>query len=183
MRRNATYFGKKMTNLYTNTVLDWENERLFQDNPLEKIETRKGRAYYHYSSWFDVHEKFDSGQVLSAFLLEMHDGEHLVVAFGSHRRSGLVSLSKLTQLHGRKDTTSLGLNYATFDLSLENDCMTNVALEQIEKKTKAHCLLLPYKLPNTSFNKQFAIVYDDWDTVSFDGIKTNVEPCPNVLKV
>ena len=183
MRRNATYFGKKMTNLYTNTVLDWENERLFQDNPLEKIKTRQSRTYYHYLSWFDVQEKFDLGQVLSAFLLEMRDGEHLVVAFGSHRRSGLVSLSKLTQLYGRKDTTSLGLNYATFDLSLENDCMTNVALEQIEKKTKAHCLLLPYKFPNKSFDKQFAIVYDDWDTGSFDGTKTKVEPCPNVLKV
>ena len=113
----------------------------------------------------------------------MRDGEHLVVAFGSHRRSGLVSLSKLKQLHGRKDTTSLGLNYATFVWSLEKDCMSNVDLEQIEEKTKSHCLLLPYKLPNKSFDKQFAIVCDDRDTVSFDGIKTKVEPCPNVLKV
>ena len=109
------------------------------------------------------------GQVLSAFLLELRDGEHLVVAFGSHCRFGLVGLSKLKQLQGRKDTTSLGLAYATFVLSLEKDCMINVDLEKIEEKTKSHCLLLPYKLPNKSFEKQFAVVYDDWDTGLFDG--------------
>ena len=182
MRRNAAYFGKKMTNLYTNTVLDWENERLFQDNPLEMIANRPSRMYCKDARWFDVQEKFESGHVVSAFLLKMDDGEHLVVAFGSHRRSGLVSLAKITQVDGKKDIASLGLAYTTYVMSLEKDCMVDVSLEKIEQQTTSHCLLLPYMLPNKSFEKQFAIVYDDWDTGSFDGTKSKVKPCPNVLK-
>ena len=138
--------------------------------------------YYQYSSWLDVQEKFESGHVVSAFLLKMDDGEHLVVAFGSHRRSGLVSLAKITQVDGKKDIASLGLAYTTYVMSLEKDCMVDVSLEKIEQQTTSHCLLLPYRLPNKSFDKQFAIVYDNCNTGSLDRTKSKVEPCKNVLK-
>lgn len=48
-------------------MLEWENERLFVNDQLDKVETRKGRMYYRYSELADVKKTFDSSQVLSAF--------------------------------------------------------------------------------------------------------------------
>ena len=41
MQRTAEYFGKKMCNLFQMNVLEWENERLFKEDPLNKIVSRK----------------------------------------------------------------------------------------------------------------------------------------------
>ena len=84
-------------------------------------------------------------------------------------------------MEGIKDIASLGLAYTTYVMSLEKDCMVDVSLEKIEQQTTSHCLLLPYRLPNKSFDKIFAIVYDDWDTGSLDGTKSKMELCKNVL--
>jgi len=53
-------------------------------------------------------------------------------------------------------------------------------IDELESTTKAHCLLLPYVIPNVAFAKQFAVVYDDWDVEGLSG-KQCMRPCNTVL--
>ena len=144
MRRNAQYFGKKMVNLYTNNVLDWENDRLFRDNPLAKIASRPLRMYYQYPNWSDVNVKFTSGQVLSAFTYGNESEEKLMIAYGSKRRSGMVSLASVTRSNEMEGTSSIGLTYVSYELQREECCEEHVNLKTMEDNIRSYCLLLPY---------------------------------------
>ena len=116
MRRNAQYFGKKMVNLYTNNVLDWENERLFREDPLAKVASRPLRMYYQYPNWSDVDVKFRSGQVLSAFTYGNATDAKLMIAYGSKRRLGLVNLASVTRVNETQVTSSIGLPFLSYEL-------------------------------------------------------------------
>lgn len=181
MRRNAQYFGKKMVNLYTNNVLDWENDRLFRDNPLAKIASRPLRMYYQYPNWLDVNVKFTSGQVLSAFTYGNASEEKLMIAYGLKRRSGMVSLASVTRSNETEGTSSIGLTYVSYDLQGEECCEEHVNLKTMEDNIRSYCLLLPYLLPGTDYKKQIAIVFNDWDVMSIDGKKVEMRPCKHVF--
>ena len=151
MRRTAQYFGKKMVNLYTNNVLDWENKRLFVDNPLAKIAPRPNRLYYQYSDWSDISNTFDRGHVLSAFTYVNGSDEKLMIAYGLHRRLGLVSLAPVTRTDQLEGTSSMGLAYVSCELGTEESCEDDILLEKVDENITSHCLLLPYLLPGTYF--------------------------------
>ena len=53
---------------------------------------------------------------------------------------------------------------------------------KLEERILAHCLLLSYVLPNKTFNKQFAVVYDDWDVGCLRIPKKEMTPCNKVLR-
>jgi hypothetical protein len=181
MRRNPQYFGKKMVNLFTNNVLDWENERLFRENPLEKITSRPLRMYYQYPTWAEVNMKLRSGQVLSAFLHGNEADAKLMIAFGSKRRSGLVSLAAVTRTNDRQITSSIGLPYVRYELQKEECCNECLNLCGVEDNIRSYCLLLPYLHHGKDFNMQMAVVFDDWDIVSLNGEKVKMRPCKHVF--
>ena len=181
MRRNAQYFGKKMVNLFTNNVLDWENDRLFREDPLEKITSRPLRQYYQYPNWSDVNVKFRSGQVLSAFAHGNETDPKIMIAFGSKRRSGEVSLAAVTRANDRHITSSIGLPYARYVLQTEEDCAEGLNLKMVEDNIRTYCLLLPYLHPGKDFNMQMAVVFSDWDVMSHNGDKVAMRPSKHVF--
>lgn len=181
MRRNTQYFGKKMVNLYTNNVLDWENDRLFRDNLLAKIASHPLRMYYQYPDWSDINENFARGQVLSAFTYGNASEEKLMIAYESQRQSGLVSLASVTRTDETEGTSSMGLTYVSYDLEREECCEECMCLKRMEENIRSYCLMLPYLLPRKDFRKQIAIVFNDWDVMSIDGKKVEMRPCKNVF--
>ena len=181
MRRNAQYFGKKMVNLFTNNVLDWENERLFRENPLEKITSRPLRMYYQYPTWAEVDVKFRSGQVLLAFMYGNETDAKLMIAFGSKRRSGLVSLAAVTRANDRQSTSSIGLPYVRYEFQKEECCDECLNLSSMEDNITSYCLMLPYLHRGKDFNMQMAVVFDDWDIMSLNGEKVVMRPVKHVF--
>ena len=53
---------------------------------------------------------------------------------------------------------------------------------KFEERIVAHCLLLPYVLSDKIFNKQFAVVYDDWDVGCLSIPKKEMPLCNQVLR-
>ena len=55
------------------------------------------------------------------------------------------------------------------------------SVASLEERILSHCLLLPYVMPNENFEKQFALVYADWDVGSLHNPKQQMNPCATVL--
>ena len=77
MRRTAEYFGKKLRNMFANNVLQWENQRLFNNDPLQPAGERPSRLYYQYNAYDDVKIRVERGQVLSGVVVDTGDEEKL----------------------------------------------------------------------------------------------------------
>ena len=77
---------------------------------------------------------------------------------------------------------SLGMTYSTFVLRSEQECLLDVDLDIVAANTTSHCLLLPYVLPKQKFEKQFAVIYEDWDSGSLDGRKVGMKHCNYVFE-
>ena len=76
----------------------------------------------------------------------------------------------------------MGLEYSKFELVTneikhEEDTVTN-----LEERSLAYCLLLPYVLPNKTFNKKFAVVYDDRDVGCLRVPNKEMTQCNRVLR-
>ena len=180
MRQTAEYFAKKMSNLFQKNVLEWENERLFKDDPLNKVVSRENCMYCHYHNRAEVESRFSEGQILSAVMCVKSGANVIRVVLGSHRRSGRASTVTVHWRQRGVNVTAMGLVYLMLEMeeNLEGDEVMDI--EELETATKAHCLLLPYVLPRVDFAKQFAVVYDDWDVEGLNG-KRNMRPCNNML--
>ena len=48
-------------------MLEWESDRLFADDAVNKVQTRKNRMYYQYGEWTEVKMSYDKPQVISVF--------------------------------------------------------------------------------------------------------------------
>ena len=77
MQRTAEYFGKKLRNMFVNNVLQWENKRLFNDDPLQTAVARPSRVYYQYKAYGDVRTRFERGQVLLGVVFDTGDDKKL----------------------------------------------------------------------------------------------------------
>ena len=180
MRRTPEYFGKKMCNLFQKNVLEWENERLFKGDPLNKIVTRKNRMYYHYKTRAEVESRFSEGQVISAVMCVEPGTNVILIAYGSQRRSGNVSTVRVRRRQRGSNVSAMGMLYLMFEMEDSDSEDERWDVRELEEATKAHCLLLPHVLPNDDFAKQFAVVYDDWDVEGLDG-KRNMRPCNSMM--
>ena len=57
----------------------------------------------------------------------------------------------------------MGLEYSKFELVTNEIEHEEETVTKLKERILAHCLLLSYVSPNKTFEKQFAVVYDDWD--------------------
>ena len=95
----------------------------------------------------------------------------------------MVSLAPVVQVFGEKDVASLGMTYSKFVLRSEQESLLDVDLDIVAVNTTSYCLLLPYVLPKQKFEKQFAVIYDDWDSGSLDGQKVGMKHCNYVFEI
>ena len=75
----------------------------------------------------------------------------------------------------------MGLEDSNFELVTNKIEREEETVTKLEDRILAHCLLLPYVLLNKTFNKQFAVVYDDWDVGCLRVPK--MTPCNRGLRV
>ena len=104
----------------------------------------------------------------------------ILIAYGSQRRSGHVSTVRVRRRQRGINISAMGMLYLMFELGDTDAEDKERDILGSEKETKAHCLLLPYVLPNNNFAKQFAVVYDDWDVEGLSG-KRNTKPCNSMM--
>ena len=82
------------------------------------------------------------------------------MAYGGHRRSGLVSTAKLIRNPDAPAVSAMGLEYSELKLVTNKDEHEEETVTKLEEWILTHCLLLPYVLPNKIFNKTIAVVFD-----------------------
>jgi hypothetical protein len=138
---------------------------------------------YQYGEWTEVKMSYDKPQVISVFLCRVEEFEGLRVAYGGHRRSGLVSTAKLIRNSDAATLSAVGLEYSELKLVTNKDKHEEETATKLEEWILAHCLLLPYVLPNKIFNKIIAVVFDEWSVGSVREPKKETTPCETVLSV
>ena len=83
------------------------------------------------------------------------------MVYGGHQRSGLAATAKLIRRLGDGAKLAIRLEYSKFELVTNENKHEEEKVTKLEVRILVHCLLLPYVLPNKTFKKQFAVVYDD----------------------
>ena len=92
-----------------------------------------------------------------------------------------MSTAKLCRNGNANAITTMGIKYCEFNLMTNKDGHKEESVTKLEERILAHCLLLPYVMPNENFEKQFALVYADWDVGSLHNPKQQMNPCATVL--
>jgi len=104
-----------------------------------------------------------------------------MIAFGSKRRLGLVSLAAVTRANDRQITSSIRLPCVVYELQKEESCDECLNLSSMEDNIRSYCLMLPYLHHGKDFNMQMAVVFDDWDIMSLNGEKVEMRPSKHVF--
>ena len=76
-----------------------------------------------------------------------------------------------------------GMNYHKYSLD-DDDCVTDLSHEEIQKSTSDYCVLLPYKdKRDKEFECLYGVVFNDWDVI--DSLGNNNLPvlCPEEFAV
>ena len=76
----------------------------------------------------------------------------------------------------------MGLEDSNFELVTNKIEREEETVTKLEDRILAHCLLLPYVLPNKTFNKKFAVVYDDRDVGCLRVPNKEMTQCKRVLR-
>ena len=178
MRRTAEYFGKKLRNMFANNVLQWENQRLFNNDPLQPAGERPSRLYYQYNAFDDVKIRFKRGQVLSGVVVDTGDEEKIMIAYGNQRRIGRVNFVEVRRQNKGSGIVGVGLPFVKCELEEMETRMMNLNLKHAETSIIYHCLMLPHVQLDKDFDQYYAIVFDDWDiaTVEFEKEKMSLFP-------
>ena len=163
-------------------MLEWEHETLFENDDLNRVVTRKDRMYYQYGDWSEAQARYVNGQVISTFLCRDEESECLRLAYGHHhRRSGLVSTAKLCRNINKNAATTMGIEYSEFNLVTNKEEHKEESVTKLEERILAHCLLLPYVIPNKKFEAKFEVVYADWDVGLLNNPKQQMSPCATAM--
>ena len=85
-----------------------------------------------------------------------------MIAYGERRRSGFMSCVGITQFKKGSSHECVGLAYVTCDLDDVSNLLTNVNVDAIVSRMEHYCLMLPL-IDDGNFDKEFAIIYSDWD--------------------
>ena len=135
MRRTPTYFAGKMRLMFRRNVMEWLNESMFVDDD-ERIGKRKARMYYHYRSSADIESIFKDRRVISGFTLKYIASERrsnkIMIAFGSSRRSGKVSMMGLKRINKGVYVARAGLMYVGCELDPEELWVLDESVTEVE---------------------------------------------------
>ena len=88
-----------------------------------------------------------------------------MIAYGGRRRSGFMNCIGITRLNKGSSRKCVGLAYVSCDLDDVNNLLTDVNVSAIEIRMEHYCLMLPL-IDDGNFDKEFAIIYDDWDVAN-----------------
>ena len=109
--------------------------------------------YYQYGEWKEVKMNYEKAQVISTFLCRVEEFKGLRVGHGGHGRSGLATTAKLIRKFSDGATSVMGLEYPKFKFVRNEIEHEEEAVTKLKERTLAHFLLLPYVLPNKTFDK------------------------------
>ena len=92
-----------------------------------------------------------------------------------------MTTAKLRKNDNKNAVEAMGIEYCEFDIVTNQEEHKEESVASLEERILSHCLLLPYVMPNENFEKQFALVYADWDVGSLHNPKQQMNPCATVL--
>ena len=92
-----------------------------------------------------------------------------------------MSTAKLCRNENANAVTAMGVEYCEFNLMSNKDEHEEESVTKLEERILAHCLLLPYVIPNKKFEANFGVVYADWDVGTLNNPKQQKRPCATAL--
>ena len=167
MRRTTQYFSGKLTLMYKTIVMEWLTDPFKKENSDDKTNEhnqRVGKMYNQYVSLEEIKRKMRVGEVMSGFTFQGNT-DKIIIAYGEHRRSGVMKCIGITRCEKGKSKKCIGLAYVKcqLDNTTENALYSQeIDVKEVESMIEHYCLLLPL-IDDGDFNNEFAIVYDDWD--------------------
>ena len=116
MRKNVSYFERKMEFMQKLTTMDWIAERVRRTKKGTKKNYR--RMYFRYESMSEIEAKLREGQVLSGLTTMKNKTEflegHIWLVFG--KKGSKVSIVPLRLTYDGKCDTLIGLSYHQYEL-------------------------------------------------------------------
>jgi len=167
MRRTTQYFRGKLTYMYKTNVMEWLAYQFKTENSEDTTngyQPRVGKMYNQYASLQEIKRKMRVGEVMSGFTFRGNP-DKIIIAYGEHRRSGVMKCIGITRCEKGKSKKCIGLAYVKLQLdnTTENALFSqDIDVKEVESMIEHYCLLLPL-IDDGNFESEFAIVYDDWD--------------------
>ena len=156
MRRSVSYFVEKMTLIQKLNSFEWIKQDFRDSLSVE----RDIKCFHRYDSVQDVEKLFADGMPVSAFTLKCGKKQEIYVRVGKRNEYKMRPI----RFHSTNQSPNMcGLHYLNCELLSNEELETTKAdfLYQVE----SYCMLLPYIKKHQTFSCQYAIVFDDWDTI------------------
>lgn len=162
MRKDVSYFCTKLEKLHKSNGL-----RFLKEEYSEKPKNNRYKGYHCFKDRGEVKMRYDEGKPLSCFVLD-GNFDQVHVAYNTNFRSstrGNITYTtfkyKTSDLHKKE----AGVHFCRFALQDED------STKSVDTLNITHyALMLPYLHPSTNgaFEKQFTLVYSDWDVLRCD---------------
>ena len=156
MQRSVSYFVEKMTLIQKLNLFEWIKQDFRDSLSVE----RDIKCFHQYDSVQDVEKLFADGMPVSAFTLKCGEKQEIYVRVGKRNEYKMRPI----RFHSTSQSPNMcGLHYLNCELLSNDELETTKAdfLYQVE----LYCVLLPYIKKHQTFSCQYAIVFDDWDTI------------------
>ena len=172
MRKTTSYFVRKMVVMQKLNTIAWLNETLRKKRDRRK--TTYSRMYFRYESISEIKERFKNGDILSGLTTKIDADTTLEGYFWIVYGKKGSTMNMVPIVMEPDDETSkvlCGMNYHKYSLD-EDDCVTGLSREEIQKSTSDYCVLLPYKdKGDKEFECLYGVVFNDWEVIDSLGNK------------
>ena len=165
MRKTTTYFQSKLTLIHKMNTVDLMKTQL-KGGTIGESTRGRGKGYYRYKSLDEIQTIIGKGKPLSAFKVQQMPPNVLWLAFGRTRE--MINVIAV-ECAPTSQAGLCGLESTACSLSLEKQMQ--VEKEVLPTIITSHAILFPTKTIEGGFDKEYAIVFDDWDVASGDGTK------------
>ena len=171
MRKNKEYFATKLTKLHKNAGLKFLGSAFY---PTDNCGERNKR-YHCFPNQADVITRFEDGKPLSCFFLD-DDFNKVHVAYNVVGTD--CSYASFECLPSSLHTKESGVHFCKFKCIQEHS-----TAKKNELNITHEALMLPYIVParhhRVEFQKQFTLIYSDWDVLRCDLEELKGKSCTN----
>ena len=134
------------------------------------------------SSMEEVVERFVMGKPISCFSDKKEGVFHAPIYSGCSNKISYLTIEAMPSQYFMRECG--GVHFCTFQLrkvqNTNNVLITTIKKDSLGEMVNSYALMLPFKKSNVSFEKQYTLIYDDWDVlICQDGYCMKGHPIPD----
>jgi hypothetical protein len=177
MRKTQSYRETKMRLLQKLTGIDWVEASF---NYKEEGEREWFKGIYRYPKVDDVFKRYLRGEPISCFRMKEDSSCHVAMYSGDTKTIRYLTFEATPSV---MSTKLCGVHFSKFIVLKDNvnkALVRTIEKDQLAQKVDGYALMLPYKRDGVQFDKQFTLIYHDWDVfLCKDGISKKGFPVPD----